>query len=103
MLEFIRSKVSEEKRYMQLAEEAAELAQASLKVCRTMSDENPTPVTREEAMEKLYEEIADVDLALLALGLMDNTPQQKVQAYVLAKFRRWNKRLKETVGEEKLR
>ena len=99
MLEYIRSRVPVEKQYMQLAEEAAELAQAALKVCRTLSDENPTPVSHEEAREKLLEEIADVHLSMLVLGLVDDAPQRKVQAYVWEKFRRWNKRLKETERE----
>ena len=44
----------------QLAEEAAELAQAALKLRRAMDMTNPTPVTVQEAGNRLLEEIADV-------------------------------------------
>lgn len=44
----------------QLAEEAAELAQAALKLARIERGENPTPVSKEEAEENLREEYTDV-------------------------------------------
>lgn len=44
----------------QLAEEAAELAQAALKVARILRDDNPTLVTLGEAEEHLVEEYTDV-------------------------------------------
>ena len=44
----------------QMAEEAAELAQASLKLARIIRDENPTPVTYHEAASHLVEEYTDV-------------------------------------------
>ena len=46
----------------QLAEEAAELAQAALKLRRALTGENPTPVTVTQAVHDLNEEIADVRL-----------------------------------------
>lgn len=52
----------------QLAEEAAELAKAALKLRRAIDGCNPTPVTREEAEKKLEEEIADVEVCLNVLG-----------------------------------
>lgn len=44
----------------QLAEEAAELSQAALKLDRIFRGENPTPVTEEEAWIHLIEEYTDV-------------------------------------------
>ena len=44
----------------QLAEEAAKLAQAALKLARIERGENPTPVSKEEAEENLREEYTDV-------------------------------------------
>lgn len=44
----------------QLAEEAAELAQAALKLRRAMDALNPTPVSVQEAGNRLAEEVADV-------------------------------------------
>ena len=44
----------------QLAEEAMELAHAALKLARIERGENPTPVLKEDAMDHLIEEYADV-------------------------------------------
>lgn len=44
----------------QLAEEAAELSQAALKLARVLRGENPTSVTRKEARKHLMEEYTDV-------------------------------------------
>lgn len=44
----------------QLAEEASELAQAALKLRRAMDMTNPTPMTIQDAGNRLVEEIADV-------------------------------------------
>lgn len=44
----------------QMAEEAAELAQALLKLSRIKRGENPTPVTELEAWKHLVEEYTDV-------------------------------------------
>lgn len=44
----------------QLAEEAAELSQAALKLARVLRGENPTLVTRREARKHLMEEYTDV-------------------------------------------
>jgi NTP pyrophosphatase (non-canonical NTP hydrolase) len=47
-----------------VAEEAAELAQAALKLRRVLDGTNPTPKSRAEAMLDFEEEIADVQLYL---------------------------------------
>lgn len=52
-----------------LAEEASELAQASLKLARVIRGENPTPVTKEEAMKNLSEECVDVCLCIQTIGI----------------------------------
>ena len=44
----------------QTAEECIELAKASLKASRALRGENPTPVTFDDAMEAVEEELADV-------------------------------------------
>jgi len=51
----------------QLAEEAAELGQAALKVARVIRGENPTPVDYVQAMDHLQEEVGDVRLCLKVL------------------------------------
>ena len=43
-----------------LAEEATELAQAALKMRRTLDKSNPTPMTTGDASRNLNEEFADV-------------------------------------------
>lgn len=46
----------------QMAEEASELAQAALKLRRTLDGTNPTPIGANEAAANLYEELADVQV-----------------------------------------
>lgn len=46
--------------YELLAEECCEFAQAALKMARILRNENPTPVTPEQAMQHLTEEYSDV-------------------------------------------
>lgn len=77
-----------------LAEEAAELAQAALKVIRAEELSNiPTPTSAEEAHKKLIEEVADVQNCLNALGM---SSESRVLGKIMAnKMERWVKRLKE--------
>ncbi len=51
----------------QLAEEAAELAQAAIKLIRACGNTNPTPISAVKAEEKLIEEVGDVLACLIAL------------------------------------
>ena len=81
----------------QLAEEASELAQAALKYRRTLSNANPTPVTRREAEEKLLEEIADVKLCLHVSGFEAVRHKIEVNRTISAKAERWLNRLMERV------
>lgn len=71
----------------QLAEEAAELAQAALKLRRVLDGRNLTPVTEQEARQNLMEEYTDVVHCALELGVVENH-------YLIAeKHERWRKRL----------
>lgn len=79
----------------QLAEEASELAQAALKYRRTLSNANPTPVTRRQAEDKLLEEIADVKLCLHVAGFEAVRHKISVNRTITAKAERWLKRLEE--------
>ena len=79
----------------QLAEEASELAQAALKYRRTLSNSNPTPITRREAEEKLLEEIADVKLCLHVSGFEAVRHKIQVNRMITAKSQRWLQRLSE--------
>ncbi len=77
----------------QLAEEAAELSQAALKYRRTLSNANPTPITRREAEKKLLEEIADVKLCLHVSGFEAVRHKIEVNRTISAKAERWLHRL----------
>lgn len=97
----IKEQIDTYNRLTQLAEEAAELAQAALKYRRaiqtTLGDENisPTPKTTEEAYYGLAEECSDVMLAVLATSryLISNE-------IMLNKAKRWLDRLKQYQDEE---
>lgn len=92
LINAVRMKMSTRTMLEQLAEEAAELSQAALKLIRTMNDENPTPVTREEAEANLVEEASDVMLVLETLCVSIDRELQ------LKKIIRWWQRL-ETEGD----
>ena len=72
----------------QLAEEAAELSQAALKLARCMRGENPTPKSRRQCEKELVEEMTDLILCLRVLGLKAD---KKLMKY---KHHRWERRLK---------
>lgn len=61
MMKEIKDLVTAEYCLRQLAEECCELAQAALKMIRVLKKE-ATPVTEVEAVEKLIEELADVEI-----------------------------------------
>ena len=58
-LEYIAANLSDEDILCQIAEEAAELAQAAFKLRRAITQTNPTPVSDEEAVDSIIEEYAD--------------------------------------------
>ena len=80
----------------QLAEEAAELAQAALKYRRALrteqgqEDTSPTPETAQEARKALEEELADVELCAYTLEMLtiDFEPMKR-------KGESWLRRLEE--------
>ena len=58
-LEYIAANLSDEDILCQIAEEAAELSKAALKLRRVLTGTNPTPVSQEKAVDSLIEEYAD--------------------------------------------
>lgn len=75
----------------QLAEESAELSQAALKLIRSKGmSRNPTPISEDEALASLKEEVNDVLIILVILGLAD---QRAVHDW--RKLVRWAERLQE--------
>lgn len=65
--------------FEQLAEEAAELAQAALKCARIERGENPTPVTKREAKAHLIEEFTDVNTCAKELSLYADTDIEEMK------------------------
>ena len=74
-----------------LAEEAAELAQAALKLRRCYDGTNPTPADPDRQYECLLEEIGDVELYIDQLSINRTV----INDYKAAKLERWKRRLKE--------
>lgn len=77
----------------QLAEEAAELSQAALKLRRAMTGYNPTPVTVDDAVANLIEEVADVN-SVLSFLLSDGDIAER-EEIKQRKHKRWLNRLEE--------
>ena len=82
-------KTPKEYRLRILAEEAAELSQAALKLIRAI--EGDTPVTEAEAMSNLIEEAADVFNGLIVV--LTRKQWDSVKRVMRAKLARWERRL----------
>ena len=78
----------------QLAEEAAELSQAALKLRRVIDGTNPTPKTREDAFGSLIEEYSDVVSCCRELNILP------AEIIIAGKKERWINRLKEKSNEQ---
>ena len=91
--EYIRSRLGEPELLGQLAEEAAELTQAALKLRRAITGINPTPVSTQDALKAYQEEIADVVLCLNMLEF--DSKIADVDGIMERKLQRWVTRLKE--------
>lgn len=94
--DYIRSRVSINEMLAGLAEECGELIQASLKLRRVFSDENPTPIKEDDAIENLHEEIADV---ILYLRMLD-VNRKYIDEIITYKTDRWAMRLGLNAEEE---
>ncbi|MCD8340626.1 MAG: hypothetical protein LUC87_00535 [Clostridiales bacterium] len=88
----IKDYLTEPEILCQLAEEAAELAQAALKLRRVLDGTNPTPVTEEDAQAHLLEEIADINNCLFYI-INDAESYEKIAEYQREKAQRWLTRL----------
>lgn len=97
-LEYIATNLSDEDILCQIAEEAAELAQAALKLRRAITQTNPTPVTKEKAADDLIEEYGDTVVACVAYFIKHDLIDRK-QVDILeqsnTKYSRWAQRIKE--------
>ena len=84
----------------QLAEEAAELAQAALKLRRAIDGANPTPKSISECEDRLHEEIADIWLCIREAGFSDDEHLMIQGEIMSAKHERWLSRLREKEERE---
>ena len=91
-LRFSRGRITEEDALCAIAEEAAELAQAALKLRRAMTGTNPTPVAPKTAKDNVLEEIADLQVVCDSL-LESVTDMRTVDEMYEYKLDRWVKRL----------
>lgn len=89
----LKSEVPKGDLWINLAEEAAELSQAALKMTRIDSEKNPTPYSEEECMDHVIEEYTDV--INTAERLLDLKPDWLIGD---AKLLRWLRR----IGEAKV-
>ena len=80
----------EDTKLMQLAEEASELSQAAIKLIRAKRGDTPLPENIARAC--LLEEIADVNVCLVAL----DPDQYAIEAIMRQKACRWERRLNAT-------
>lgn len=92
MKEYIQKQLPVEELLCQLAEECNELSKAALKLRRVIDGKNPTPVTFEQALDNVREEIADV---MLCIRMLDMDPNHWTYQEIMdAKTQRWAERIK---------
>ena len=89
---YIEDRIGRDELFAQLAEEAAELAHAALKMRRVITGDNPTPIKKHEDSAALIEEIADV---MLLIEMVDVCGESEVEAIKNEKLMRWRERLEE--------
>lgn len=91
--EYVKTNVSREDLLLQLAEEAAELAQAALKIARYEKGTNPTTKPWGKCFSNLIEETADVEVCMCLLGMRDSLNASRVSKIMSEKIERWANRL----------
>lgn len=85
----------------QMAEEAAELSKACLKMSRILRNENPTPITFDEAKQSLLEEYTDVVQCAEELDLTIDRKQMIIKrARFIKRLLDSKESLKTTAGDE---
>jgi NTP pyrophosphatase (non-canonical NTP hydrolase) len=92
---YIMRNISQAALLEQLAEECTELAKAALKLARIERDENPTPVTRDEAIEALCEELCDVYVCEILCELDYDMSWRDIDNHMDEKVCRWAERIRE--------
>ena len=91
-IDIIRDHLTKADLFGQLAEEAAELAQAALKLQRILLNRNLPRISQAEASANLVEEHADLALCFELLGWSDKVDRKRIRS---EKLFRWAKHLME--------
>lgn len=81
-------------------EESAEITQAASKVIRSITPENPTPVSRLDAKYRLNIEIGDLLCVLLMANKIGLIDRRLIMANCAGKMKRWAERLQGIRTEE---
>ena len=92
-LQTIKAHLDQAELLTQLAEEAAELGKAALKLRRAYTGINPTPISSEDAFGNLLEELADIQTCVIALGLDNPVHKIEMSRTIAEKLERWSNRL----------
>lgn len=99
-LRFIRGNLDRTALLLGIAEEAAEVIQAAMKVSRAFRDVfNPTPVTLEEAEKVLKDELKDLLLVLFVSEIDIEALLYESLSEDNAKIDRWVERIKKAKRE----
>ena len=99
-METITKHIPLEDLLIQLAEEAAELAQAASKYHRAIRGTNPTPVSQSGARLALIEEVADVNVAAEAVRMKLGILCDEIAVVEDEKIERWKKRIRTEAEDE---
>lgn len=92
-IDTIREHLDQAELLTQLAEEAAELGKAALKLRRADTGVNPTPISPPEAFANLLEELADVQTCAIVLGFSHPVHRRSIAKITAEKLGRWAHRL----------
>lgn len=92
-VEIVREYLDQPELLTQLAEEAAELGKAALKLRRAYTGTNPTPISPQEAFENLLEELSDIQTCIVVLGFIRPIELRRMEEISEMKLDRWAGRL----------
>lgn len=97
-IDFIQKHQSKKAILLQLAEECNEVAQAALKLVRIWEGENPTPISENEALFNLHEELGDF---FTCLDCVEGIQYNVVEGIEKRKLNRWCVRLSKFLYEQR--
>lgn len=99
-IDTVREHLDQSELLTQLAEEAAELGKAALKLRRAYTGTNPTPISSTDAFANLLEELADVQTCALVLGFSHPVHRRSIAKITAEKLERWAGRLQAAKAEQ---